>query len=108
MSSPPCSLHPQHITTQAGETSRLATSWESTWCQVLGAIYLVPNTYTKYFVPDTWYQALGTKSLVPAIWYWIPGTWYQVLGTKYLAKHWSLPCSCSTNEASCCSYEANM
>ena len=34
------------------------------------------NVGTKYLVPSMWYQVLGTKYLVPS-------TWYQVCGTKY-------------------------
>ena len=59
-----------------------------TWYQVLGTRTLVlgkvPGTRcTWYQVPGTWCQVPGTGKLVPGTWYLASGTWnwYQVPGT---------------------------
>ena len=82
-SSPPRLLDPPCITAQVAETSRLATSWESTWTQVHGTRYSVPSTWycTWYHCPSTWYQyrVLGTE-------YKIRDAWYQVIGTMQIGQ----------------------
>jgi len=38
---------------------------------------------TKYLVPSTWYQVLGTKYLAPTR-YLVPSAWYQVFGSNHV------------------------
>ena len=66
------------------------------WHQVLGTKYLVPRASSyqvlcaKYLVPST-YQVLGTEHLDQVLGskYSVPSTRYQVLGTNYLvSKTW--------------------
>ena len=40
--------------------------------------YVQNNIGTKYLVPSTWYQGLGTKYLVPSAGarYFVPSTWF--------------------------------
>ena len=55
----------------------------TTWHQMLGTKCLVRSTYSAWYQAlgkNTWCQVLATKGLVPLA----PSAWYQILGCRYL------------------------
>ena len=62
----------------------------STWYQILGSRSLVQATGTKYLVPSAWYQAFDDKYSLSSPCYQVLGTkdlpWCQVSGSKYFVR----------------------